>query len=147
MLETIFSLGSGAAMLGWLGLILLPFSRAVVDGVSGLLIPLLLSTAYIGLIFTSFSGADGGFDSLAAVGLLFQTPEMLLAGWLHYLAFDLFVGAAIVRIAGAERVPHLAVVPCLVGTFLFGPLGFFLFTALRFGLTGGWRASRPEVAR
>lgn len=147
MLETIFSLGSGAAMLGWLGLILLPFSRAVVDGVSGLIIPLLLSTAYIGLIFTGFAGADGGFDSLAAVGLLFQTPAMLLAGWLHYLAFDLFVGATIVRTARAEGVPHLVVVPCLVATFLFGPLGFFLFTALRFGLSGLFAASRLEVLR
>jgi hypothetical protein len=63
--------------------------------------------------------------------LLFTDPAIALAGWLHYLAFDLFVGAWITRTAQAARIPHLLILPCLVLTFLFGPAGFLAFTALR----------------
>jgi hypothetical protein len=65
------------------------------------------------------------------VRALFQSDALLVAGWLHYLAFDLFVGAWQVRTARAEGIPHLMVVPCLVLTFLFGPVGFLLFLILR----------------
>ena len=57
--------------------------------------------------------------------------ESALAGWTHYLAFDLFIGAWEVRTARAERIPFLAVVPCLALTFLFGPAGYLAFSALR----------------
>jgi hypothetical protein len=65
------------------------------------------------------------------VHLLFQTPGLLLAGWLHFLAFDLFVGAWEVRTARAEGIPHLLIVPALILTFLFGPAGFLLFLVIR----------------
>ena len=64
-------------------------------------------------------------------GASFETPGLLLAGWLHYLAFDLFVGAWEVRTARAEGIPHLLVVPALILTFLFGPAGLLLFLVLR----------------
>jgi hypothetical protein len=46
------------------------------------------------LILLAFYAADtrGGFSSLAAVAELFSNQWLLLAGWVHYLAFDLFVG-------------------------------------------------------
>jgi ABA DEFICIENT 4-like len=75
--------------------------------------------------------SEGGFDSLDNVAALFRTRELLLAGWIHYLAFDLFVGAWIVRAARQSEVPFLLVVPCLVLTFLFGPSGLLAFLALR----------------
>lgn len=75
--------------------------------------------------------APGGFDSLPNVMLLFTKPEIALAGWIHYLAFDLFVGAWEVRTARAERIPFPLVVPCLALTFLFGPAGYLAFSTLR----------------
>ena len=78
-----------------------------------------------------FAGADGGFSSIEAVRALFQSDALLVAGWLHYLAFDLFVGAWEVRTARAAGIPHLLVIPCLALTFLFGPLGFLAFLILR----------------
>jgi hypothetical protein len=84
---------------------------------------------------TSTSGSDlrqgHGFDSLSNVMLLFTKPEIALAGWIHYLAFDLFVGSWEVRTARAERIPLLIVLPCLLLTFLFGPAGYLVFTGLR----------------
>ena len=60
-----------------------------------------------------------------------MTPWLLLAGWIHYLAFDLFVGSWEVRDAQERGIPHLAVVPCLLLTFMFGPAGWFLYNLVR----------------
>ena len=62
---------------------------------------------------------------------LFTMPEIALAGWIHYLAFDLLVGAWEVRTARREGIAFLLVLPCLALTFLFGPAGFLAFSALR----------------
>jgi len=129
--DLIFTVANIVAMLGWLGLALFPGRRIVVDGVSGLLIPALLSVAYAGLVAAYFAGAEGGFSSIAAVRALFASDALLVAGWLHYLAFDLIVGAWEVRTARTDGIPQLLVVPCLVLTFLFGPVGFLAFLALR----------------
>jgi hypothetical protein len=130
--ETIFSAANLVALVGWAGLALFPGRRAVVDGLCGLAIPALLGIAYAGLVAAFFAGADGGFSSLASVKALFGSEPLLLAGWLHYLAFDLFIGAWEVRVARAEGIPHLLVLPSLALTFLFGPIGLLLFLAVRF---------------
>jgi hypothetical protein len=75
--------------------------------------------------------AEGGFDSLPNVMRLFTKPEIALAGWIHYLAFDLLVGAWEVRTAREDRIPFILVVPCLLLTFLFGPAGYLAFVSLR----------------
>jgi len=129
--ETLFSICSSTAMAGWLALLASPFAPKLAERIAALAIPTLLSIAYAGLVLAFWSGAPGGFDTLANVMLLFTTPEIVLAGWIHYLAFDLFVGAWEVRTARAERIPFLLVVPCLALTFLFGPAGFLAFSALR----------------
>ncbi len=129
--DEMFQLANGMAFAGWVALLASPFAGGWSDRIAALVIPLLLSIAYCGLVLAFWSGAQGGFDSLANVELLFKTREVVLAGWLHYLAFDLFVGAWEVRTARREGIPFLLVVPCLLLTFLFGPIGFLLFCALR----------------
>lgn len=135
LFETIFAIANPVAMIGWLGLAVFPGRKLVVDGISGLLIPALLGVAYAALIGASFAGTEGGFSSIEAVRMLFQSDALLVAGWLHYLAFDLFVGAWQVRTARAEGIPHLLVIPCLALTFLFGPVGLLLFLVIRFART------------
>ena len=129
--DALFQLTGPLAMLGWLALALSPLAPRVADAVAALAIPTLLSVAYGALILVHWSDAPGGFGSLAEVMALFTDPAVALAGWVHYLAFDLFVGAWIVRTAKTERIPHLLILPCLALTFLFGPAGFLAFTALR----------------
>jgi hypothetical protein len=129
--ETLFHFTGPLALVGWLALLVAPLGPRLSDQVASLAIPVLLSVAYTALILAYWSGAAGGFDSLANVMLLFTDPHIALAGWVHYLAFDLFVGASIVRTARAEGIPHVLVIPCLVPTFLFGPAGFLAFTVLR----------------
>ena len=64
---------------------------------------------------------------MAAVTALFSVPELILAGWIHYLAFDLFVGAWELKDAQKERIHHIVVVPCLLTTLMFGPGGLVLY--------------------
>jgi hypothetical protein len=129
--DSLFQIANPLVLIGWLALILSPLSPRWSDRVAGLAIPLVLSVLYTALILTHWSSAPGGFGSLPDVMALFTSPGVALAGWVHYLAFDLFVGAWICRTARAERIPHLFVLPILVPTFLFGPAGFAAFTALR----------------
>ena len=124
-LESIFSAAGILAMAGWLLLILLPRVR-VTQLIAGIVIPLVIAVVYLTLILVYFGRGPGGFGSLADVGVLFSQPGPLLAGWIHYLAFDLFVGAWEVRDSQRNQVPHLLVVPCLLMTFMLGPTGLLL---------------------
>lgn len=128
--EQLFSVLNFAAMAGWLPLVILPrrrWSTAVVPVV----IPALLAVVYVALVVVALPGSEGGFSSLAGVRTLFANPWGLLAGWTHYLAFDLFIGGWEVRDAQRRGVPHLLVVPALVLTFLLGPGGLLLYLAIR----------------
>ena len=129
--EEIFSLASMTAMAGWLVLLASPFIPVWSDRISGIALPLLLSVGYSGLILAFWSGSEGGFGSLAEVMQLFTQPELVLAGWIHFLAFDLFIGAWECRTARREGIPFWLVIPCLGLTFMFGPVGLLLFMALR----------------
>ncbi len=129
--EQIFSIATSLAMLSWLMLIVLPRWRFTGKIVLSGAIPLLLSAAYLVLIVLFFGKADGGFDSLANVMKLFTNEWVVLAGWIHYLAFDLFVGSWEVRDAQAHGISHWFVIPCLLLTFFLGPIGFLLYHILR----------------
>ena len=130
-IDQVFQIANLTAMAGWVALLASPLMPGIADRIAATAIPLLLSVAYLGLVLAFWSGAEGGFDSLANVEKLFQTREIVLAGWLHYLAFDLFVGAWVTRTARTEGIAFWFVVPCLLLTFLFGPVGFLLFQVLR----------------
>ena len=132
--EQLFSLCSAAVLPGWLLLVLLPRWKWTARFVAACLLPLALALVYLFLVATHFGRSEGGFGSLADVGRLFQNPHNLLAGWIHYLAFDLFVGAWEVRDAQRLGIPHLLVIPCLILTFLFGPVGLLLYFVLRLAL-------------
>lgn len=141
--ETIFSLASGLALLSWLALALSP-ARARwaprVRFLAGRVVPVLMAAVYVAL-FASTGMRGGGFDSIAAVQRLLAVPELLTAGWLHYLAFDLFVGAWIAERAGVLGLPHLLVLPLLALTFMFGPAGLLAFVLLR----GLWLRRHPAT--
>lgn len=129
-LEQIFTVASSLAMVGWFLLVVLP-KQWIARSVAGAVIPLILSAGYLALIAMHFENADGGFGSLAEVTTLFQKPELLLAGWIHYLAFDLFIGGWEVRDAQKQGLPHLVVIPCLVMTLMLGPIGLLFYFAIR----------------
>jgi hypothetical protein len=141
----IFAGANALAMASWLALAASPFRAAWsrrARQVAGLFVPLLLACVYV-FLFAKTGMRDGGFDSLAAVQRLFAVPELLTAGWLHFLAFDLFVGAWISERAGEIGVPHLIVLPLLALTFMFGPAGLLAFALVR----AVWLRRTPVTVR
>ena len=131
----LFSLAGLLAAAGWLALIAALFVkrlRAPAWTAAQLVIPALLAIAYVLLLWQGRAAfEEGGFGSLEEVRTLFANDSALAAGWLHYLAFDLFVGAWIARDGTARGVPALLILPCLPLTFLFGPAGLLLYLVLR----------------
>jgi len=139
--EALFTVCNAAVLPAWLLLAVAPRWKWTARLVGSGLWSLLLGLVYLGLLATRFAGSEGGFGSLAQVARLFQDPYLLLAGWVHYLAFDLFVGAWEVHDAQRHALPHLLVLPCLFLTFLFGPIGLIAYVVLRLVRTGwAWPA-------
>lgn len=132
--DQLFSMLNLLTLGAWLPLVFLPrvwWSATVLPVVA----PSLLALIYVVVVAATFAQSEGGFSSLADVGALFENPWMLLAGWIHYLAFDLFVGGWEVRDAQRRGIRHLLIVPPLVLTFLFGPAGLLLYLVIRWFAT------------
>ena len=126
-----FSLASTLAMAGWLALLLLPRWPALISLLKFGLIGL-LSTAYAVLVMVYFFRVEGGgFNSITEVRQLFLSDGGLLAGWIHYLAFDFFVGLWIAERADRAALSRLLQAPILIATFMFGPVGLLMFYATR----------------
>ena len=106
---------------------------------------LVLATVYAALMGTFWGQGQGGFDSLAGVQALFAHPGLLLGGWIHYLAFDLLVCTWEREQAAVIGLSRWLLVPCLFMTFMFGPVGWLLFMAMRFVRTS-MMARTAEVA-
>ena len=140
--DTLFSIMNPLALLGWICLVLWPLARKPLMLAGGYAIPLLLSLAYAAAILAYWNSAEGSYDSLENVMLLFTFPGAAVAGWIHYLAFDLFIGGWIVRDAARQGVTHWITIPSLIFTFLFGPVGVLLHGALRLFLY--LRPSTPQ---
>ncbi len=128
--EAVFSAASTTALLSWLALVVRPRS-AWVQTLTGRVVPVAFAVLYAVILVPRFAGSDGGFDSLAGVQRLFADPWLLLAGWIHYLAFDLLTGVWETRDAARRGVPHWMVIPCLLLTFMFGPVGWLLYLGVR----------------
>lgn len=117
---------------GWLVLIAAPRWRYGPTLVTGVILPLLFAALYTVLMALYWgSAAGGGFGSIAEVRALFEVPGVLLAGWIHYLAFDLFIGSWEVRDAQERGISHWLVIPCLLFTFMLGPVGLGCYLILR----------------
>jgi hypothetical protein len=129
--ETLFMIANPLALMGWLALALAPLAPRLIDLFAGWVLPGLLSLGYAVLMLVHFADAPGGFQTLAAVQALFTDADVALAGWMHYLAFDLFIGAWILRDARRAGFAHWVVLPILPFVFLVGPAGFVAYLTLK----------------
>jgi hypothetical protein len=132
--DILFSYAGTAAMAGWALLVLGPRRFAWFNAIPLWIIPAGLSAVYAALIFSRFSGMGGGFDSLDNVALLMSDRWALLAGWVHYLAFDLLVGAVMAARMDRAGVGRLVQTPILLSIFMLGPLGFLIAGLTELGL-------------
>ena len=129
--QQVFSIVNSVALLAWIMLAVLPGRRWVTKTITTKVVPLLFAVLYTAIVISIFGRVPGGFSTLADVGTLFSNRWLLLAGWVHYLAFDLLVGSWELEDATERGIPHWMVVPCLLLTFLFGPSGWLLYRIVR----------------
>jgi len=144
MTDVLFSTATYIAMLLWLLLAFLPRWRVTKLLVQGALVPAVFGLVYcwyfvLGNMVGASSEVDSSLSMMQAVAQSFQIEQVLLAGWLHFLVFDLFVGAWIVRDAHSRQITHWYLLPCLFFTFFAGPTGLMLYLLLRLAFRkGGW---------
>ena len=129
--EVLFSICNGIAMIGWIILIFFPnWQRRDIYLIGTIIV--LLSLLYTWLIFSNFQpGIMEDFSTLQGVASLFSDKNLLLAGWVHYLAFDLLAGTWIIHDSKKNGINHWLIVPSLLLTFMFGPVGFILYLLIR----------------
>ncbi|MCW7491155.1 ABA4-like family protein [Leptospira sp. 2 VSF19] len=128
----IFKIANGITVLSWLVLIFSPNQSKVIRPLRVFVSGLLLGGVYVFSIFIGNGQAEGNFSSLDSVRLLFANDYFLLAGWIHYLAFDLFLGTWETEDGIKEGINRWILVPILALTFYFGPAGWLLYLVLRF---------------
>jgi hypothetical protein len=130
-LELTFTLCFSASAIGWLVLFIFPKKSAVNFWLCGTIIPCAIAVAYAALCLVYWNTVPytflQRFGSTAGMLAMFNgSPGLLMAGFVHYLAFDLFVGAWEARRATQAGWPYLLLLPCLALTLLFGPAGLLL---------------------
>lgn len=129
--DQVFQICNGIAPLAWILLIIFPkwkWTRIII--LQGI-IPLILGVVYLSLIVLFFGEGEGDFNSLNGVMKLFTHRWTVTAGWIHYLAFDLFVGSWEVSNSQKLGIKHYLIVPSLLLTFFFGPIGLLLYFLTR----------------
>lgn len=134
--SSIFSFGNAFVVLGWLLLLALPhwkYTQALV--LNGVV--LLLAVIYAVMVISDLGSFEAdSFNSLESVKALFTTDKAIAIGWLHYLAFDLFVGAYVVKKSkeiGLARWIYSLILPFV---FMFGPVGYLIFVIAKTIKTG-----------
>jgi len=128
----IFSLANMIAMPMWLLMILLPKWKVTRFLIDYKIIPILLALVYAVYIFLAIRiGGGMDFGSLASVMALFTEENAVVAGWVHYLAFDLLVGMWMLDKNKELKIHQLLMAPILFGTFMLGPVGFLAFMLVK----------------
>ncbi|MFY0565028.1 ABA4-like family protein [Archangium lansingense] len=149
--ETVFNVFTYGVFPAWALLVFAPRWKWTQRLVHSVLIPVMLGVAHLGLMLglnlsnSVPEGASGA--SLQGAMLLFSDPWVAVLCWIHYLAFDLFAGAWIVRDARRRNIPHLAVAPCVLLTMNFGPTGLLVYLAVRFFMRRTVTLDENETAK
>lgn len=135
--EMVFRIANYLALTGWILLAFFPIWRATGWIVHAGLLPAMLACVYIGIVGPLVLQGElrfSDFGTLSGVMGLFTKEWAVVAGWVHYLVFDLSIGAWEVR--DANRVftwpmSQLLVFPCLALTLMFGPAGLLSYFIVR----------------
>lgn len=129
--DQVFQFCSTIVLPAWLLLMIAPgwkwTSRVVVS-----ITVTILGLCYLYYIAGALKMEDlESFSSLQGIMDLFNSPEAVLAGWIHYLAFDLMVGWFIAFDSQRKGINRFLIIPCLLFSFMMGPVGLLLYLLLR----------------
>ncbi len=121
----------------WLMIVIIPNSKITQILVNSIILPLILSTAYVYVIYQSILLEESILDifqlylSLDNLYTVFATESFLVLFWIHFLALNLFLGSWISRDAIKYNISRkIALVP-LILVYFTGPLGLMLYWFFR----------------
>ncbi len=142
MSETLFQLANLYILPFWLLMIFLPhwsWTKRIIGSI-WFIAPLALAYSVLIIPMMLGGGDASGGGSLAAdlmnpttAGLakLLGTQAGVAVGWIHFLAFDLFVGRWAYLDSREKNISAWLVSPCIFFILMLGPLGFLLYLLLR----------------
>jgi hypothetical protein len=142
--DELFALANALPLVGWLALCLAPLARPALVA-SARVAAAAMAVGYavlVGVALAKGGGPAPDLTTLSGLARAFSDPHVMLVGWVHYLALDLWTGAWEAEDAGRRGVPHWLLLPCLALTFLAGPIGLLLFLGVR-ALPGRRVPARP----
>lgn len=133
--ETLFTLANTSMLFFWFCLIALPKTKITETLIAYPYVPLGLSFFYLFFMRQGSGLAEADFSTLDGILTLYKnsTPEMAAAGWMHYLAFDFWVGAWMLRESQKKNLPQGLIILPLLSTFLLGPVGVLLYSLFTWG--------------
>ncbi|MEM9389520.1 MAG: ABA4-like family protein [Bacteroidota bacterium] len=126
----VFQIVNTAVLSAWIILLIAPKKKWRNPCIYGF--AAVIASIYAFYVLTGLNNFDpAAFGSLAGVKKLFTNDEAVLAGWVHYLVFDLLIGNWIVNESVKHGIKHYLIIPCLFLSFMFGPVGYLLFTIIK----------------
>ena len=135
--ENIYLFSNYCILPFWLLLILIPTSRIAQIFVNSIIVPLILSTTYIYVIYQAILLDEPFFDifklylSIDNLYTIFATESFLLVFWIHFLALNLFLGSWVSRDAIKYNIPKKIVIFPLILIYFTGPAGLVLYWFFR----------------
>ncbi len=131
-LETVFSIVNALVLPQWLLMIFAPNWSCTQKLVNSYLIPIALAGVYAYYVLSGMGDMDfRAFSTLAGVKQLFTIEQGVLAGWIHYLCFDLFTGSWVLKDSLERGSNRIVVGVCLFFCFMLGPIGLLLYLTTR----------------
>lgn len=128
--DQVFNIVNLTAFLAWIYLIAVARWTPRAFAVMRYAIPIVLALVYLTCLLLSKPNEEAGYNSLAEVTAIFTQPWVIVGAWIHYLAFDFFVGSWILAKSKSEGIGHGWIVIPMIFTFMFGPIGLLLFLIL-----------------
>ncbi len=132
-METIFNLSNLFILPFWLLMIFLPHWRLTRRIMVSLWPVALLALVYAGLLLSQLGGVAGNLldPTLAGIASLLGTPSGAAVGWVHFLAFDLFVGRWAYLDSRERGLSAWLASLALFFILMAGPLGLLIYLLVR----------------
>ena len=135
--ENIYIFSNYGILPFWVLLITAPRSKITQILVNSIILPLILSAAYVYVVYQAILLDEKIFEtfklylSIDNLYTIFATESFLLIFWIHFLALSLFLGSWVSRDAVRYNIPKKIVVFPLVLIYFTGPVGFILYWTIR----------------
>ena len=135
--ENIYFWANFAVLPFWFLLILIPNSKITQIFVNSIVLPLILATAYVYVVYQAFLLDEPIFDNFQLyLGIenlytIFATEGFLLIFWIHFIALNLFLGTWIARDGIKYSIPKVMVSVPLIMVYFTGPLGLMFYWIIR----------------